>query len=55
MLTSTMEEAQTQKEYLENLQRHDRKLRAAAKKRRETGGPKHPDSEAIRNAIKKKE
>ena len=55
MLTKTMEEAQTQKEYLENLQRHDRKLRAEVKKRRDAGGPKHPDFEEKRNDNNKKE
>jgi len=36
-----IEEAQTEKERLEVLQRHDRKLRADVKKRRDAGGPKH--------------
>jgi len=36
-----MADAQTEKERLENIQRNDRKLRDAAEKRRETGGPKH--------------
>lgn len=35
-----MEKAQTEKVALEVLQRRDRALRAAAKKRREAGGPK---------------
>ena len=33
-------QAQTNKETLEKLQRHDRALREAAKKRREKNGPK---------------
>lgn len=34
-------EAQTEKERLENLQRHDRKLRETVEARRSNGGPKH--------------
>ncbi len=37
----TGEEAQIQKEKLEELQRHDRKLREDAEVRREKGGPKY--------------
>ena len=39
-------EAQEEKERLENLQRHDRKLREAAEKRRKAGGPKYAPKEA---------
>ena len=35
-----VEEAQAEKERLENVQRHDRKLREDCDKRRENGGPK---------------
>ena len=38
--TRTVPEAQTAKEQLEEIQRHDRRLREAAEKRREEGGPK---------------
>jgi len=38
--TKTIEEAQEEKERLENLQRHDRKLRETAEKRRKEGGDK---------------
>ncbi len=40
-LSYSIEEAQAEKERLENIQRNDRKLREAANKRRENGGPKH--------------
>ena len=36
----TVDEAQEEKERLENLQRHDRKLREECEKRRANGGPK---------------
>ena len=39
-----MEEAQAEKERLENLQRHDRKLREQAAERRSKGGPKYKPS-----------
>jgi len=39
-ISRSIEEAQTEKERLENLQRHDRKLREEAAKRRENGGAK---------------
>ena len=35
-----VDEAQVEKERLENLQRHDRKLREECEKRRANGGPK---------------
>ena len=40
-MSKTPEEAQVEKERLEDLQRNDRKLREVANKRREEGGPKH--------------
>ena len=39
-ISKTVEEAQAEKERLENLQRHDRKLREQAAERRSKGGPK---------------
>lgn len=39
-LSRPVEEAQAEKERLENLQRHDRKLREEAAERRKNGGPK---------------
>ena len=45
MLTKTMEEAQIEKERLENEQRYDRKLREAVEKRRTSGGPKFAKKE----------
>ena len=39
-ISKTLDEAQTEKERLENLQRHDRKLREECEKRRAKGGPK---------------
>jgi hypothetical protein len=38
-----VEEAQEEKERLEELQRGDRKLREAVEKRRKEGGPKYPE------------
>ena len=38
-ISKSMEEAQVEKERLENLQRHDRSLREAVEKRRANGGP----------------
>ena len=47
LLSKTVEEAQAEKERLEDLQRHDRKLREAAQQRRDNGGPKFkPQEEA---------
>jgi len=40
-MSYTAEEAQVEKERLENLQRNDRKLREECQKRRDAGGPKH--------------
>ena len=40
-ISCSIEEAQAEKERLENLQRHDRKLREAVNERRKNGGPKH--------------
>ena len=45
-LISRPEAAQEEKERLENLQRHDRKLRETAEKRRANGGPKFAPREA---------
>ena len=39
--SGNIEQAQTQKDILEDIQRKDRQLREAAQKRREKGGPKH--------------
>lgn len=39
-ISRSLEEAQAEKERLENLQRHDRKLREEAAARRAAGGPK---------------
>lgn len=43
--TKTIEEAQEEKERLEELQRGDRKRREAAEKRRKEGGPKYPEQQ----------
>ena len=40
-ISLTVDEAQAEKERLENLQRHDRKLREEAAARRAKGGPKY--------------
>jgi len=42
-MTKTTEEAQEEKERLEELQRSDRKLREKAAERRKNGGPKYPE------------
>lgn len=41
LISRTVEEAQTEKERLENMQRSDRKLREEALERRSKGGPKY--------------
>lgn len=41
LISKTVEEAQEEKERLENLQRNDRKLREEAEERRSKGGPKY--------------